>query len=435
NVTSDQTQNFTSPLPLTISGYIRTAQSEAIAGVIVSADNGGSIDLTDADGYYQVIIPAGWSGTVTPRRIGYTFDPPQRSYVDLQDYLYNEDFQGLLHNMKVYCWGDGVYGQCDGPVDNQFVTAIAAGHSHSLAVKSDGTVDAWGENTYGQSNLPATNTDFVNVAAGSTHSLGIKKDGSIDAWGNNNSGQCDVPTPNRDYLMISAGGAHSLALKSDGSIAAWGANNFGQTDVPSPNESYIGIAAGQNFSLGLKTDGSITAWGDNHYGQLDIGGDPNAIYIAISAGGQHALALELDGSIWAWGFNGDGQTVLPEAFVNSDFIAVSAGLRHSLALKADGSIVGWGNDAFGQTAQQLTLNQDFEILRAGGWHSLGVKMVIDLSGNGCVNNDDYTIFSSQWLRTDCAYPDFCQGADFQQDGDVDLDDLGFLSNYWLSECE
>ncbi|MHC5083417.1 MAG: hypothetical protein ACYTET_05705, partial [Planctomycetota bacterium] len=145
NVVSNQTLNITGLFPLTISGNIRTEQSEPIGGVIVLASNGGTVDLTDTNGYYEVLVPSGWSGTISVRRIGYTFDPVERSYTDLQDYLYNEDFQGLLHNMKVYCWGDGVYGQCDGPVDNQFVTAIAAGHSHSLAVKADGSIDAWGE--------------------------------------------------------------------------------------------------------------------------------------------------------------------------------------------------------------------------------------------------------------------------------------------------
>ena len=61
--------------------------------------------------------------------------------------------------------------------------AVAAGGSHHLALKADGSIVAWGDNSLGQMNVPAPNSDFVAVAAGTTHSLGLKADGSIVAWG------------------------------------------------------------------------------------------------------------------------------------------------------------------------------------------------------------------------------------------------------------
>lgn len=40
--------------------------------------NGGEVscDYTQSDGYYQCIVPSGWTGRVTPELAGYTFDPP-----------------------------------------------------------------------------------------------------------------------------------------------------------------------------------------------------------------------------------------------------------------------------------------------------------------------------------------------------------------------
>ena len=46
-----------------------------IEGVLVSADNGGGSDTTNAAGHYELSVPAGtagWTGTITPTKTGYT---------------------------------------------------------------------------------------------------------------------------------------------------------------------------------------------------------------------------------------------------------------------------------------------------------------------------------------------------------------------------
>ena len=45
----------------------------------------------------------------------------------------------------IVAWGHNDHGQCDVPVGNDFVE-IAAGWSHNLALKSDGSLVAWGQN-------------------------------------------------------------------------------------------------------------------------------------------------------------------------------------------------------------------------------------------------------------------------------------------------
>jgi len=46
------------------------------------------------------------------------------------------------------------------------VIAIAAGSSHNLALRSDGTVRAWGANYDGQCNVPAGLSNVVAITAG-----------------------------------------------------------------------------------------------------------------------------------------------------------------------------------------------------------------------------------------------------------------------------
>ena len=61
-------------------------------------------------------------------------------------------------------------------------------------------------NYTGQCNVPAPNSGFVAVAAGYSHSLGLKADGSIVAWGDNANGQCNVPAPNSGFVAVAARG-------------------------------------------------------------------------------------------------------------------------------------------------------------------------------------------------------------------------------------
>jgi alpha-tubulin suppressor-like RCC1 family protein len=48
-------------------------------------------------------------------------------------------------------------------------------------------------------------TDVVGIAAGSSHSLALKKDGTVIAWGSNGDKECDVPSGLTDVVGIAAG--------------------------------------------------------------------------------------------------------------------------------------------------------------------------------------------------------------------------------------
>ena len=238
------------------------------------------------------------------------------------------------------------------------VTAIAAGYNHIVVLKSDGTVWGWGDNAGGQLGDGDTNSIWgkpvyevqalglsgvTAVAAGGSHSVALKSDGTVWAWGYNDSGQLgDGTTTNRStpvkvsglsgVIAIAAGcwGQYTVALKSDGTVWAWGDNNSGQlgdgtthywgqtTPVQVSGLSGVtAIAAGVWQTMALKSDGTVWAWGDNSYGQLGdatttIRSTPVKVLglsgvTAISTGESHSVALKNDGTVWAWGNNGSGQ--------------------------------------------------------------------------------------------------------------------------------
>ncbi|MBI5912998.1 hypothetical protein HY839_00990 [Candidatus Azambacteria bacterium] len=282
---------------------------------------------------------------------------------------------------------------------------ISAGGSHSLALKSDGTVWGWGWNGFGQlgngttisQSIPVQSKKYdgthinniVAISAGLAHSLALKSDGTVWAWGRGNSGQLgngtlifydglakQVPGLN-NIAAIAAGGNYSLALKSDGTVWGWGANYYGQlgdgttTQQLTPIQVYgltgiVALAAGDYHSLALKSDGTVWGWGYNFVGQLGDGTAATRLIpvqvkglggtgfltdvIAITTGQNHSLALKSDRTLWGWGRNdfgqlGDGTTNHRYTPIQSTLIGItviSAKTDYSFALKSDGTVWGWG---------------------------------------------------------------------------------------------
>lgn len=69
----------------TISGYIKNGCNVPINGVSVEANNSGGHTVTDASGFYQVWVDYNWTGTVTPAKKDYTFEPNSMSYVGITE--------------------------------------------------------------------------------------------------------------------------------------------------------------------------------------------------------------------------------------------------------------------------------------------------------------------------------------------------------------
>jgi hypothetical protein len=58
-------------------------------------------------------------------------------------------------------------------------------------------------------------------------------------------------------------------------------------------------------------------------------------------------------------------------------------------------------------------------------------LVGDLNTTCGVDSNDFALFASHWLQTDCVRPDNCQGADLDRDGAVELADITLLAEHWL----
>ena len=288
------------------------------------------------------------------------------------------------------------------------VEQIAVGGSHTLVLKSNGTVWAWGDNSYGQLGdgtttnrtvpVQVTLNNIIAVSVNYNYSIALKSDGTVWTWGYNSYGQLgDGTYTNRTVPVqvtglngitaVSAGSGHVIALKSNGTIWAWGSNSFNQLgDDTTTNRTVpvqvtglngaIAVSAGDFHNISLKSDGTVWTWGDNSYGQLGDGTNTrrrvpvqvtglNGV-ATISAGSYHSTALKSNGAVWTWGFNyagqlGDGtntrRTVPVQVTGLNGVDALCATGSTNVVLKNDGTVWAWGDNSYGQLGDGTTTNR------------------------------------------------------------------------------
>jgi alpha-tubulin suppressor-like RCC1 family protein len=282
---------------------------------------------------------------------------------------------------------------------------VACGTSHTIALKTNGTLWAWGSNSAGQlgigtnsnSLIPVqigTDVDWSFIAAGGGHSIAIKSNGTLWAWGLNTSGQLgigsfinvNVPTQvgiANDWLIVASGGTintnHTIALKNNHSLWTWGQNSSGQlglgsqiTNVNVPTQvgielTWNTVAAGSGTSTATK---NFRLWstGQNAQGTLGMGtpGLFSSVFVQSPslnnynkvAVGYHSLAIAFTSEIFGSGHNtngdlGDGTTL--DKYIHTlaaglmiNWNNISCGTSSTLATKANGTLWFWGMNSDGQ---------------------------------------------------------------------------------------
>ncbi|WP_337100504.1 Ig-like domain-containing protein [Paenibacillus sp. YIM B09110] len=280
------------------------------------------------------------------------------------------------------------------------VVAVATGDKHALALKRDGTVWAWGDNDYGLAGMQNWNahvsvpvqintlSDITSISAASSHSLALKSDGTVWTWGLNQNGSTKLTSVLglSDAVTITAGAKHNLAIKKDGTVFAWGDNTYGQSHSVNLTNAKD-ISASEYYSVVLKDDGTIWIWGRYKVFPWQLkykNGNVFKDVHSISSSGSYGLAMKEDGTVWTFPFDSDIQD--PE-MVSGIYqaIGINAGSDHILALKSDGTVWGWGANVYGQLGDGTLTNSFNPTLALGTTHTSNSELsatLTNVSANG-----------------------------------------------------
>lgn len=265
--------------------------------------------------------------------------------------------------------------------------------SHTVALRTDGTVWIWGDNQYGQlglgdsrpmATLPTQVGDQSNwrsVSAGGVNTVAVRSDGSLWEWGYDYLSITNQPSQvggDTDWRFASAGSMHSMAMRDDGSIWAWGDPQYGQLGVltsaneygsrytivsgPSPwqvgsNANWQAVVAGVFHTIALDENGNIWTWGGGDLGRavvssasdVQIGTDTN--WLTIDVGCDYSIGLKTDGTLWAWGWNeggllgisaGGDRNIPTQIGSDTNWAQVDAGSSIITAIRTDGTLWMWG---------------------------------------------------------------------------------------------
>jgi alpha-tubulin suppressor-like RCC1 family protein len=300
--------------------------------------------------------------------------------------------------------GDGTYTNKSLPVMMvaSNVTAVAAGVNHTLFIKSDGSLWVTGYNGNGQLGDGITNANYfqtnipemivasnvIAVAGGETHSLFLKSDGSLWAMGGNANGSLgtgnNISTKQPVLIVpgnvtaISAGYGHSLFLKSDGSLWTMGYNQYGE------------LGNGNNFNL-----------------NLPVQVYPYFLYTATPASGVAPLSVQFNAtnidsgtnpvSGWHWDF-GDGTSTTAQNPVH----VYNSGINYFPNLTATNNlgvtVHGSGPVISVAWYQNLVANSGFEAGNFSSWNVSGsgpAQSIVASSTTSSHSGSYYAQFTEQ----------------------------------------
>ncbi len=319
SITSDtQAQLFVAAAgapPVTISGTVQTASGSPVSGVVLAGTNSAGTVTTNASGNYALTVPSGWSGTVTPVLVGFTFNPSSRTYSNVVE---NQSGQDYVANPATLSISGQVRTAAGAPIPNVLVTASNNGGSaltnsngnYTLSVTTgwSGTVTptlsgyTFSPPSLSFANLSANqvNQNFTgtppppsNVAiSGQVRTAAGAPIPGVLVTASNGGGSATTNASGAYSLNVSSGWSGSVTPSLNGYLFAPPSITFTNVTAPQANQDFTGsVLSGPSIS------GTVQNYAGSPYSGVPIvftgsGGSAGVNFVAVSnAGGAYAQTV------------------------------------------------------------------------------------------------------------------------------------------------
>ena len=155
-----------------ISGYVIELDTNIpFTGVSIDATNGGGSDITDVNGYYEVLVDYNWSGKIIPSKYAYAFEPNSLTYTNVTADIANQNYVGMLLTYKITGY---IKNLCEVPIKSVYVEPNNGGSSYTTDV--NGYYEVWVDYNWSGTVTPSkadytfepTSRAYTNVLADQT---------------------------------------------------------------------------------------------------------------------------------------------------------------------------------------------------------------------------------------------------------------------------
>eukprot|EP00397_Hematodinium_sp_SG-2012_P020312 GEMP01020919.1.p1 GENE.GEMP01020919.1~~GEMP01020919.1.p1 ORF type:complete len:474 (+),score=60.21 GEMP01020919.1:541-1962(+) len=303
---------------------------------------------------------------------------------------------------ETYIWGAGAFGRlgigecmdCWGPrlidIRRLFVSQLALGAFHSVALTTKGKIFAWGSGSAtgllkkGSRDSVTTPKEVSNresaselekvtqVVCGPFHTMCLLVTGGIYTFGSGS----DARLGHQSFADVYS--PQLIMMKKDWSwtpwLEAWKGDTFPDPmewkkkrkkddsdgdGTKKPHWSIKQLCCGDMHSAVVTEGGHVYIWGSSKSGQTSFEMDlwePTLLHMSrpvkyLALGSNHCLAITTDLELWAWGKGGQGQlgtgrakdTFTPTLVTLKNVKQCSCGEEHSACVTVDGELYTWGS--------------------------------------------------------------------------------------------
>ena len=212
--------------------------------------------------------------------------------------------------------------------------SVAAGYTHLVGLKADGTVVAAGDNDRGQCNVEAW-TEVVAIAAGMYYTVGVKADGTLVFAGDTSAiGQIDTDVT--DVVAVSASDYMLVVLLQDGTVRTWASNGRSSEGW----EEAVQVCSGYAGPAALKADGTLLIADTENLDNFKAEDWTGLVRIALRG---NLIGLKADGTMISCGYDMDGQCHVGYWEDVVDIYSVS---DVSVGVRRDGTLIHTGGSTW-----------------------------------------------------------------------------------------